>query len=119
MVKLLQWLNQQVTMLVVQASKHKNPELYAELFLDNLPDFLPKEDVYQRMKAPDALENLAKLNKHVLTFRPWFEQFRTICIAMIEQDMEEETGGDDSAGEGPAILEAGPGAEIMGGGDGQ
>lgn len=104
-VQLLGWLNKQVQHLLVQASRRKSPELYAEVFLDNLPPGLDDESLLARLKAPDAIDQLAKLDKRVLSFRTWFEEFRDECVRMIEEGPDDETD-DDAEDEAP---DAGPG----------
>lgn len=113
MLQLLQWLKQQTVMLCHQASKGKDPGLYAELFLDNLPDGLTPETILAQLEAPDAIQKLAKLNANVLNFPEWFEQFRQECIAELTGGDDDET---DDDGAGP--IEAAPGVEIIGGGEG-
>lgn len=111
MLQLLQWLRQQTVMLCHQASKGKDPGLYAELFLDNLPPGLTPEIMLERLQAPDAIQQLGRLNSNVLKFPEWFEEFRQECIDALTDDGD-QAGGDD----GPAI-EGGPGVEIIGGGN--
>lgn len=102
MVKLLQWMNQQVKLLVYQAARGKSPALYAELFLDNLPPFLTEAQVRERMTSETALDDLAGINAEVLQYRPWFEEFRRAVLELIDGppltdihvDTAEESGED-------------------------
>lgn len=107
MLQLIQWMKQQTVMLCHQASKGKEPALYAELFLDNLPPGLTPETILAQLEAPDAITKLSQLNANVLKFPEWFEQFRQECIELL-------TGEDEEAEEAPApTIEAAPGVEIV------
>jgi hypothetical protein len=97
--KQIQWLRQQAGMLVKLAEKKKDPELYAEVFLDNLPPFVPAQLVYDTMSKPGAVAQLAMLNAAVGTHAEWFESFRAAVIDLLEGDEEDEPGAEES-GEG-------------------
>lgn len=114
--QLIQWLGKQVQHLLVQASRGKSPELYAEVFLDNLPPGLEDATILEHLKAPDAMEKLAKLDRRVLQFRPWFEAWGAEVVSMIEAgpDDEDEDAEDDAPDAGPGDMPA----EFPGGGEG-
>lgn len=98
--KQISWIRQQAKFLVLQASRQKSPELYAELFIDNLPEFLPEELVLAQMKDAGAVQKLGMLNGDVLKFAPWFEEFRRAVVEFIEQGQRQaaDTGLDDNGG---------------------
>lgn len=106
----IQWIKQQAAFLVHQAARQKDPELYAELFLDNLPSFLPEATVLEQMKDEGAISKLGMLYPRVLQFPDWFEEFRATVVELIESpddagDTDEDTGGEtagviDHASEG-------------------
>lgn len=79
------WIKQQVEFLVVQASRQKDPELYAELFLDNLPAFLAEEEAQRRMSDEGELRKMAEAVPAVMNYLPWFEKFREAVLGFIEQ----------------------------------
>lgn len=103
-IKLLQWLNKQVQHLLVQAARQKDPELYAEVFLDNLPEGLNEPMILAQLNSPTAIDRLAQLNAGVLQYREWFEEFRVAAVKMLEGGDDSEDGEDDGAegGEAPA-----------------
>lgn len=86
---ILQWLDNQVRLLVHQAKADKDPELYAELFLDNLPPGLDEGIVYAQLTEPDALDKLAAFNGEVLELRDWFEDFRGEVLRLITENAEQ------------------------------
>lgn len=100
------WIKQQVEFLVVQASRAKDPELYAELFLDNLPPFLPEAEAKRRMSDEAELTKLAEAVPAVMNYLPWFEKFRDAVLAFIDQGarqsadpgvIDHDAAGDDNA----------------------
>lgn len=90
MLQTLNWLKKQTDALVFQASRQKSPQLYAEVFLDNLPNFLAVNEVHARFKEPGAIAQLSQLNPNVSTFSEWFEIFRQSVIELIESEMQAE-----------------------------
>jgi hypothetical protein len=103
MLRIIQWIKNQTVMLCHQAARQKDPGLYAELFLDNLPDGLTQEMIHERMQKPDAIEDLAAINPDVLKYREWFEAFRDEVIDLLEApeetDAEELPDDGEPAGE--------------------
>lgn len=95
--QLLQWLGGQVKRLLVLAANNKSPSLYAEVFLDGLPPGLEHATILEHLNKPDAIQQLARLDKRVLHFAPWFEEFRGEVLRMIEEGPEDD--GDDEDGD--------------------
>ena len=85
-----QWLSRQVQSLLMQAERRKDPELYATVFVDNLPSFLSEEEVYLHFTDPNALQNLAQINPRVMVFREWFEAFRIGVIHALDANDAEQ-----------------------------
>ena len=92
--KKLNWLRSITADLVRRAAREKDPELYAEVFLDNLPDFISLEEVAERFRDPNAVAMLAQLDPAVTAYAPWFESFRAAVNEMITQDDDELPGAD-------------------------
>ncbi|HVA16676.1 MAG TPA: hypothetical protein VMV59_03075, partial [Candidatus Dormibacteraeota bacterium] len=98
MLRQLNWLRVQTNALVIQASRGKSPALYAEVLLDNLPDFISEQEFYERLKSPDAIAQLAQLNGDVAKYAPWFEELRKEILAQFSEDEAEGGGGEDAGG---------------------
>jgi hypothetical protein len=114
----IQWLAQQTGYLVQLASRGKDPELYAELFLDNLPAFITNAEVFERMQSPEAISDLAMLNPNVQRFAPWFEEFRQAVVELLTDDAEPDplqAARDIGTPEGTPIIEVPGGDDGMGG----
>jgi hypothetical protein len=94
----LNWLKQQVNMLVHQAARNSNPQLYAALVMDNLPPFITEDEILKRMQEPDCVAQLAALDGRVANHAAWFEAFRLEVIS----DITEDEGDDEQGGEGEA-----------------
>jgi hypothetical protein len=71
-------LRQQLGFLVKNAADGKNPELYAELLLDQLGEKVVLDFVGQ----PDALEKLVAINADVATYSQWFEALRNSILEL-------------------------------------
>ena len=71
-------LRQQLGFLVKNAADGKNPELYAELLLDQLGEKVVLDFVGQ----PDALEKLVAVNADVATYSQWFEALRNSILEL-------------------------------------
>lgn len=109
----LQWLKQQTVALCGIAARDKDPALYAEVFLDNLPETFDVQEVLTQMQTPGAIDRLALLNPNVKKFAAWFEEFRQEVIALLTDvdDPVERTGDEGevvSDPEGGAIIDADP-----------
>jgi hypothetical protein len=94
--KQIKWLRTMSAVLVKKAEAKKSPELYAEVFLDNLPPFVPEALVLETMKDETAIAKLGMLNADVLKFPDWFEEFRAAVVQFIEapDDIDDDTGED-------------------------
>lgn len=93
--KQLQWIKAQLNILVHHASRDKDPELYAEVMLDNLPGFISVEDIEKHIGAADAVAQLTRIDPRVAQFAPWFEKFREA----VKTFLADEGGEDDEGGE--------------------
>lgn len=96
-------LRQQLGFLVKNAADGKNPELYAELLLDQLGEKIVLEFVGQ----PDALEKLVAINADVATYSQWFEALRNSILELTGDTgdtgviIPQPTIPDDAPGDAP------------------
>lgn len=81
-------LRQQLGFLIKQAENGKNPDLYAELLLDQLGETV----VLDFIGKDDALETLAKINPGVNGQRIWFEALKTAILDLTGPDDAGDTG---------------------------
>lgn len=99
-VRQINWLKQTTASLIGHASRGKNPELYAEVTLDNLPPFLTMDQVYQRMQDTTAVQQLVALDARVANYAAWFEEFREAVIDLIDEARNPEGAPDENADSG-------------------
>jgi hypothetical protein len=92
-------IRQQLGFLVQNAANGKNPELYAELLLDQLGEKVVLDFIAQ----PDALEKLVAINADVATHSQWFEALRNSIL-----ELTADTGDTDPIVTGDVII---PGAD--------
>lgn len=94
-------MRQQLGWLVKQASVGKNPDLYAELLLDQVGE----QVVLDFIGKPDALEQLAGIEPRVKDYSVWFEELRACILELtapedgghIEREQQPINGGDGAA----------------------
>ena len=91
----LQFVRAQINALLVQAARDRDPELYAAVMLDNLPDFITEDEILERFSAPDAIDTLIGLDSRVGQYRQWFEEFRRAVIAGFDTEEGETAPGPD------------------------
>lgn len=89
----LDWMRKQLNVLVHHASRQKDPELYAEVLLDNLPPFLTPAEIMEHVGSPDAVAKLAQLDGRVAQYAEWFEEFRAAIVEFLQP--EDEIGEDE------------------------
>jgi hypothetical protein len=84
MLQLLGWLKEQLSALAHQASLNKDPELYAEVVLDNLPSVDPKmlRDV---LAKPDWWATLVQFSPNVQPYPQWFAECREALLKGLEE----------------------------------
>lgn len=94
MLQLIPWLRGSLRSLIEQARKDKEPALYAEVTLDNLPEGLPLTMLRDLIAREDWWLVLQQFDSGVTAYEGWFKRFREEALAMIEQalaDADEET----------------------------
>jgi len=98
----LNWLRVQTRALLNQAARGKDPGLYAEVMLDNLPPYIGASEILERMKSPTAIDDLTTLVPEVANHRVWFESFRVAVVDFLEGN-EDDDGDTDDAPEGDPL----------------
>ena len=88
MMRKLQWLRAQINGLVHQAARRSDPILYANVLCDNLPDYITEAEIIERLQAPDALAQLSQLDQRVSRYAPWFDEFRTAALEILQSPDE-------------------------------
>lgn len=89
--QLITWVKGQVRLLAYQAKRQSDPELYAAVFVDNLPPEIGEDQVLANFSADDALDKLALIAPEVIENKAWFEEFRKAVVEMLnEPDQDEE-----------------------------
>jgi hypothetical protein len=99
----LPWLREQLARMGVAAIKKRDPELYAQLFLEELPESIPARTVLELLTAADWYGKLCqiepRLNREDLV--PWFTSARDILIKIVSQ-APELAGGQSTTPSGSA-----------------
>lgn len=86
MLRQLNWLRNQMPFLLQVAVKGADPAVYAQVLLDNLPDWFNDDDLLAQLRSPGAIDNLIMLDSRVGAYRAWFESLRTEIIAAFAEE---------------------------------
>jgi hypothetical protein len=86
----LPWLREQLARMGNAAVKGRDPEVYAALFLEELPDAIPARTVLDLLTAADWYQKLCqvepRLNREDLV--PWFTKARDRMVAIVSRAPE-------------------------------
>jgi len=89
MLGLVNYLREQLDGLIVQASRNKNPELYAELLLDNLPEGLQPSQLVSMLERADWWPILSNFHAGVAPYAEWFGRLREHVLDFIKNPQDE------------------------------
>lgn len=82
----LAWLKAQLAKLAGAAARARDPELYAAMFLEELPQGLTPDRVAQLLTRPDWLAQLARFEPAITdATAPWWGQLRESLLGMIRE----------------------------------
>jgi hypothetical protein len=84
MLQLLGWLKEQCAGLAHQASLNKDPNLYADVVLDNLPDVDPTM-LRNMLGAPDWWATLCQFSPNVQPYPQWFAECREALVKGLDE----------------------------------
>lgn len=84
MMQLLGWLKEQCAGLAHQASLNKDPNLYADVVLDNLPDVDPTM-LRNMLGAPDWWATLCQFSPNVQPYPQWFAECREALVKGLDE----------------------------------
>lgn len=88
--RLVNWLRETLKLVLDKAAAGKDPVLYADYVLDNLPPGLSVDVILPQLKAEDALDKLAFFDSRVESYREWLTEFKDCMVESIEEAMEQE-----------------------------
>lgn len=81
-------MRQQLAWLIKQAAAGKNPDLYAELLLDQVGEAV----VLDFIGKPDAMDKLIALDGNVSLYRPWFDSLKNCIHDLTRPEVKGDTG---------------------------
>jgi hypothetical protein len=85
MLAMLAWLRATLQQLAFQAAKNGNPELYAEVVLDNVPPGVNVAEFKSHLLRDDWWSVLTQFCPEVAPYKGWMTQFRQYTLEMIEE----------------------------------
>lgn len=82
----LPWLKGQLSKLANAASRNRDPELYAAMFLEELPSGLTPKRVLELLSRPDWLDQLARFEPAIVDATvPWWQRLQQLILVMIRE----------------------------------
>lgn len=86
----MDWLKKKLDELLQNAAQNKDPELRAELLLDDLPEFIPESVIKTMLGRDDWFEQLCAFDQRVLSYHGWFTELRACVLETIDPDGVDE-----------------------------
>ncbi len=81
-----QWLQGKLEQLIAAAAANRNPQLQGELFVDELPVYIPETIVLQMLKADNWFEQLTSFDNRAQNYPAWFTELRESIIGTLDPD---------------------------------
>lgn len=102
LMQLLPWLQGVFADLVIQAKRDRDPALYAEVILDNVPEGIDVGTLIEFVKRQDWWPQLTQFAPAVAPYQGWFTRFRKELLDLhfemeANQHMQNESGQDEGA----------------------
>jgi hypothetical protein len=91
MIQLLAWLKSQLEALTYQASMNKDPSLYAEVMLDNMPPSADPKFLRDYLAKDDWWTALANFHAPVQPYKSWFEEARVELLKGLDEMIVKST----------------------------
>jgi hypothetical protein len=79
------WLREQLVKMSTAAARNRDPELYAAMFLEELPEGLTAQRVLELLSRSDWLQLLAHFNPPIAHQQGWWIKTRIAIIGYIEE----------------------------------
>lgn len=76
MLRMVPWLKGQIEMLLVRAARGSDPELYAEVVLDSIPENVSGDTLIEFLQRTDWFQMLAQFDSRVQQHAQWFANLR-------------------------------------------
>jgi hypothetical protein len=112
MLKLLNWSRATLAMLTDKAAKMKDPSLYADVVMDDIPEGVDLAQFVQYLNAPNWWEWLQNFYPAVTPYKEWFAQFREDLLGAWEEsqrDIAPESFNDEAKKHTATVHEFKPG----------
>lgn len=83
--RMLPWLRATLEQLLVQAAHDRDPDLYAQVTLDNLPNYVDATTLVRFLERPDWWALVQQVDARVAHYVGWFEAYREMLLALLAQ----------------------------------
>lgn len=82
------WLREQLGRCVVAAEKERNPQLYAEVFLEELPPGLKPERMLELLAAVDWYQTLCQFDSRIAQQGSWWAAMREQLVQYLQESLQ-------------------------------
>jgi hypothetical protein len=87
---LMQLLASQLPQLVGRAANDSDPELYANLIIDNIPPEIDLSPLVAFLERPDWFGELQRIEPHIGPYRGWFDSLRAALLELCKGEAASE-----------------------------
>jgi len=81
----LPWLKATLESLLVQAANDRDPDMYAQVTLDNLPNYVTPEWLLKTLGRPDWWEMLTAADARVAVYVGWFRAYHEMLLHLLHE----------------------------------
>lgn len=99
-IQLIGWFRELIAKWFKAAQRNGNPELYAELFIDELPDSITDDQIISMLGADDWWMKLVAFESKLAPYQGWFTQLRAHILSnFVSESDEDDTDRRDHSAE--------------------
>jgi hypothetical protein len=84
---LVAWITREVAMLLTKADADKDPELYGDVLIDDLPSSLDPQSLLSALSDESWLLTLATIDRRVSDHERWFKRLRNYVVRVLRDEL--------------------------------
>ena len=86
--RMLPWLKQTLEQLLVQAANDRDPEMYAAVTMDNLPNFVAAGDLLRFLQRPNWWELACAQEPRLSSYPGWFQRYHAHLSELLAEEVD-------------------------------
>lgn len=84
---LVTWIKNELAMLIAKAEASKDPELYGDVLIDDLPPSLDPQSLLDALKDETWLFKLVAIDRRVSDHERWFKRLRNYVVRVLSDEL--------------------------------